>query len=165
MKYLLLMSVAPIAFNSAPLETVTVVGQDGEPLRINKTDYEADQAPGGAKKFELHTDEAPQANGAGVALPVPDNITQPAAPAAPDFTSNDQQTDAIDPHKNAAVPPAPSIGQKLVQKEGEGKKAKFFVVTADADGTFPKLTGVAGIDEAGYATDREAWNAIMALPS
>lgn len=152
MKHFLFASVASVivsAFSSdAPLETVTVVGEDGNPLRINKSDYVADQADGGAKLWTLHDDPAPQADGGGVAFALPPGITQPAAPAAPDFS-------------DAVAPPAPSIGQKLVQKDGR----KFFVVVAAEGGAFPKLTDTPGIDEKGYATDKEAWDAIMALPS
>lgn len=163
MKNFLFASVASVtvsAFMSAPLETVTVVGQDGNPLRINKSDYDADQAEGGAKRYELHDDSAPQAIGAGAVFNLPPGVSQPAAPAAPTTVQGD-----IDANKGAVAPTAPSLGQKLVQMTGTGKNAKYFVVTAAEGGAFPKLTGVAGIDENGYKTDKEAWDAIMSLPS
>ena len=161
---------------NAPLETVTVVGEDGEPLRINKSDYDADQGEGGAKAYKLHKQTADQAVGALAAIGLPDGISQPAAPAAPDFSSGGTTTiETIDANKNAVAPTVPSPGQKLVEKRGTGKNAKYFVVVANADGTFTPLTNAMlndpakpnnspVIDEGGYASDKEAWDAIMAIP-
>jgi hypothetical protein len=170
-------SVIAVAFMSdAALEVVTVVGEGGEPLRINKSDYDADQAEGGAKQWTLHDDEPLQANGAGAAIGLPGNISMPAAPAAPDFSSGGGTPETIDPNKNAVAPALPSPGQKLVQKNGSGKTAKFVIVVAQGDGTFLPLTNEAlndpakpntspTIEEGGYASDKDAWNAIMSLPT
>jgi len=171
-------SVVVAAFMSdAALEVVTVVGENGDPLRINKADYLADQAEGGEGKWTLHDDEALQANGAGAVIGLPGNVTMPAAPAAPDFSTGGTTTpETVDPNKNAVAPAIPSAGQKLVQKNGTGSKAKFIIVVAVGDGTFTPLTNAAlndpakpnnspTIDEGGYATEKDAWNAIMALPT
>ena len=77
-------------------------------------------------------------------------VTEPAppAPSAPP---------AIEPPVAPAPPTAPSA--HLVKKIGRGAAARVFVVAADGE---TKVTGVAGIDEAGYATEADAWAAIMA---
>jgi homoserine dehydrogenase len=176
MKNFLLASVASVivsAFMSdAALEVVTVVGEDGKALRINKTDYDADQADDGEHKYSLHDDETQQANSAGAVIQLPPGVSQPAAPAAPNFAgAPETNTNIIDANKNAVAPAAPSIGQKLVNKEGK----KFFIVVAAEGGEFPKLTNAmlsegkpnntVTIEEDGYKTDKDAWDAIMSLPT
>lgn len=157
MKILLLASVAmaiPAAFDTC--ETVTIKGADGQPLRVNKADYDADQAEGGANKMTIHKNEQPQSDGS---LPAPtswpEGVAPTAAPSAPNFSpAPGGGAPVMDTAKNAAAPTAPSATSKLVSKEGTGAKAKYFVV----DGTGAKI---AGFDEKGYGSEAEAWKAIM----
>lgn len=166
MRAILLATVASVigrAFMSDACETVLVTrkGNKGK-VRVNKADYDADQADDGAKVMTLAKDEAEQSapNGVQALTGFPEGVTPTAAPSAPDFTGGGEVSPpVIDPSKDAVAPTAPSPNQRLVAKEGNGKSAKFFVV----DGTGTKLE-MDGIDPAGYATDAEAWKAIMALP-
>ncbi len=72
MKLALLIICAALAFDSGPdaCPTVTVKGEGGGPLIINKTDYEADTSA-----WELWTDETPSA--------APVAPVAPASPATP----------------------------------------------------------------------------------
>lgn len=154
-------SVAPIAFMSDMVETVLVKGAGGKPLRVNKSDFDADQASE-KPTMTLHKDDDGPAVADGEA-PVKTfgelGMQPVAAPSAPDFSGGDGAAPLpIDPDKNAAAPVAPSPNQRLVSKEGTGARAKYFVV----DGTGTKLTD--GVDADGYKTEQEAWAAIMALP-
>ncbi len=153
-------AIAALAYSAELAETVTVKGQDGSPLRINKADYDADQADDGAKAYTLHKDEADQSVG-GVPVQTFEQlgIAPVAAPSAPDFSGGTVAPAVIDPNKQAAAPAAPSPGQRLVAKEGNGAKTRFFIT--DAQGN--KLTGD-GIDDKGYSDDQTAWKAIMDLP-
>lgn len=152
---------AALAYSADLVETVTVKGSDGAPLRINKADYDADQAEDGAKAYTLHKTDAEQSvPGGGVQTFEQLGIPPVAAPSAPDFSGGGAPAIPIDPAKNAAAPVAPSPGQKLVTKEGTGTKERWFVV--DATGT--KLTGD-GIEEKGYTDEKAAWDAALALPA
>jgi hypothetical protein len=150
-------TVAALAFMSDTVETVNVKGADGQPLRINKSDYDADQADDGAKAYTLHKSEAEQSVGSVPLQPLAPGIDPVAAPSAPDFSGGEGVTPLpIDPLKNAAAPTVPSPNQRLVAKEG----TKFFVV----DGSGEKITDLASIETKGYKTEAEAWKAIMDLP-
>ena len=128
---------AAIAFDSGSCDTVLVVGQDGGPLRINASDYDE-------SVHTLYSDTV-----AGEPVPpapsAPPAIEPPVAPTPPAVVTE------------PAPPTAPSA--YLVKKIGRGAAARVFVVAADGE---TKVTGVAGIDEAGYATEADAWAAIMA---
>jgi hypothetical protein len=153
---------APTAFMSETLEVVNIKGADGKPVRVNKSDYDADQA--GDKKMTLHKDEAEPAVAGVQSGGWPDNLPPMAAPAAPDFNGPQDagnEPPLIDPVKNAVAPPAPPPNSLFVIKEGTGTKAKFVVV----DGTGAKVTDRAGIDKDGYATELAAQQAIAALPT
>lgn len=160
-KIALLASTAAMAFMSSEfVEVVTVKGQDGKPLRVNKSDYDADQAEGGAKAYTLHKDEAEQSTASPVQMIDPAQQQPLAAPSAPDFNGpNDDPNALIDPLKNAIAPSAPSPNQRLVSKEGKAGKERYFVV----DGSGARIT-MDGIDPAGYETEQGAWKAIMDLP-
>ena len=97
-------------------EIVIIEGPEG-PVRVNKSDFDADQASDSPKMKLATVSDAP-----------------------------------AEPVKNET--PA----QLLVSKEGTGAKAVFFVT--DAQGV--KVTGE-GITETGYASEADAWAAIMAL--
>ena len=146
------------AFMSDIVETVTIKGPNGA-LRVNKSDYDRDQADGGAKSMTLHKDEAEQSVGANISntQPLPGNVMPVAAPSAPDFTSHDAAPPIIDPVRNAVAPVQPSPGQLLVSKEGTGAKTRYFVV----DGTGNKVTDNPKVEVKGYVTDAEAWQAAV----
>jgi len=119
-KLALLICAAALAFHPESCPVVLVKGQDGQPLRINKDDYDAD--PSGWELF--------------------DEAAAPAAPAA------------------VAPEPAPAAPiQMVVSKIGRGDSAKFFVTDMEKN----KVTGVVGIDEAGYADEGSAWQAVTAI--
>lgn len=94
---------------------VVVKGADGQPLRINKSDYDLNPSD-----WELVGDEASVA-------PTVVQTTESVAPT----------------------------GQLLVSKVGR----KILVV----DETGAAVTGVDGIDAKGYATEADAWAAVVAL--
>lgn len=127
MKLALLISCAALAYNPESCPVVIVKGANGDPLRINQSDYDANP-----DAWELF-DEATTTE------PAPAPAADPATPATP-------------------AAPAPAPVQMVVSKIGRGDSAKFFVTDTDKN----KITGVAGIDEAGYGDESAAWAAIMA---
>jgi hypothetical protein len=129
-KLALLISCAALAYNPESCPTVTVEGEDGGPLIINKTDYDA--TPDAWELFDDSTAAAP--------APAPAPATDPAAPAP------------VPP-----VEPAKPV-QMVVSKIGKGADAKFYVTDMEKN----KITGTAGIDEAGYGDEGSAWAAITA---
>lgn len=155
----LMLTASPRAYMSDHCETVIVKGADGQPLRVNKADYDADQAEGGAKSMTLIKDQdQTQFSGAAVQTFDQLGIAPVAAPSAPDFSGGATAPAVVDPRKDAAAPVAPSPNQRLVAKEGNGAKAKYFII----DGTGTKLEGP-GIEAAGYSDEGTAWAAVMAL--
>jgi hypothetical protein len=156
-------SVIARAFMSDVCEVVTIKGKNGDPIRVNKTDYDRDQASD-KPTMKLHTDDAEQsAAGTIMTNGYPDGVPHPvAAPAAPNFSAPDSADEpVVDPTKSAVAPTNPSSQQLMVAKEGTTKaNTKFFVVRGD--GT--KLTGDEGVNGDGYGTEKDAWDAIMALP-
>lgn len=165
MKVLLLASVAmvaPVAFMSETCETVLIKGKGGDAVRVNKSDYDADQASDKPTMTLHKDDDGPSLGAPGEPVKTFDQLGMApvAAPSAPDFTGGGEVAPTpMDPNKDAAAPVAPSPNQRLVSKEGTGRNTKYFVV----DGTGTKLT-MDGVNTDGYATEKEAWDAIMALP-
>lgn len=155
-------SMVALAFMSDSCETVTVKGEDGSPLRINKADFDAD--PG---KWKVHKDEQEQATPGQITLPDPETQQPLAAPSAPHFGGGEGDPSApavlIDPLKGAVAPSAPSPNQRLVAKEtvgtGKNKGDRYFVV----DGSGVRLE-MDGVEADGYETEAAAWKAIMELP-
>lgn len=155
-------AIVPCAFNNT-CEVVNIVGEDGNPVRVNKEDYDADQAEGGAKAMKLHKEDADQpVSGEPVPSETPKGVVPVAAPSAPNFSGGEQAAPPlpIDPVKQAAAPATPAPDQKFVAKEGTGRNAKFHVVNAAGE----KITGMAGIEDGGYTSEQDAWAAVMALP-
>lgn len=161
-KFALLTSVAAIGFMSDTCETVLVKGSDG-PIRVNKSDFDIDQASDkpqyteykgkDAGDIETETPQAPTFEELGIP-PV-------AAPSAPNMggTKGDAAPLPIDPEKNAVAPSVTSQNQRLVMKEGK----KFFIV--DGNGSKLKSADVGGeIDESGYTSKEAADAAILNLP-
>ena len=164
------------AFMSDTVPTVTVKGEDGEPLLINESDYDPD-------KYEMFDGSAPATN--------PDNsdadglpetkaeleklavsegidLEKIAGTGANGNVLKDDVIAAIKAKRTAAVdtstnPPPAEIASAtitdtnkptLVDKVGD----RYFAT--DANGA--RITGNAAIDEAGYKTDQAAWAAITA---
>jgi hypothetical protein len=146
------------AFNNDIAETVVITTKGGD-VRINKADYDADQAEGGAKQYTLAS-KAKQADNAATdaattANNVPPGTIVPPAPSAPNF--NPAPGEQAPPSATGAVPPvAPSVNSYLVMKEGK----KYFIV--DTAGV--KQGAERGFDPAGYATEELAVTAIKFAP-
>lgn len=168
-KSILRRSVSLIAFMSDVCETVQIKGAGGEPVRVNKSDYDADQ-DSDKPTMKLFTKDnegeqtvppIPAASG------FPEGATPTAAPIAPNFGAIDgnapnqqgAQPLTMDPEKQAAAPTAPSPEQLVVVKEGTTRKPVYFVV----NGTGEKVERT-GLEKDGYATEADAWAAIVALP-
>jgi len=157
-------SALAMACMSDVCETVVITGKDG-PVRVNKSDYDADRASD-KPSMKLHGSVEPEQSVAGVTdVQLGEGVILPAAPSAPNFTGPEPTEPLpIDPNKNAVTPIAPSPDQKLVKNfetgKGATKKDHWFVVTPAGD----KITGTEGIADDGYATEQDAWNAILALP-
>lgn len=159
MKSFLALGMSAIAYAAHMAETCEVVmvkGKGGTPVRINKSDYDAD--PGA---FTLHKDEPVQTVEGSSLGGLPENVQQKPAPSAPDFNASNGEAPAtplpIDPATGAAMPTVPAADQFLVVKDGR----KFYVATKAGE-DYPRVTGVTGIDEGGYKTDAEAWQAVEA---
>lgn len=163
-KFALLTSVAVVAFDN--VETVMVQHPNGEPVMVNKADFDADQADDGpkhykalsAKKAEAAT---PEPTTEGVPSVPAAGVLVPPAPSAPNFTAPaaDVPPTPIDAATGAATPTTLAPGQMGLVEEGRGAKARFFAAYGDGS----KVKGVAGIDEAGYADQKAGWDAITAV--
>lgn len=134
MKLALLMICAfALAYNPESCPVVLVKGQNGEPLRINKDDYDANP-----EAWELF-DEAE--------APAPVQTATEPAPA-----------DSVPPPPLTAPTPSAPV-QMVVSKIGRGDGAKFYVT----DMAKNKIVGIEGIDESGYADEGSAWAAVTAV--
>lgn len=143
-----------LAHMSDTCETVSVNGG----LRVNKSDYDADQGDGGAKQYKLDSaakQEANVDNTAGVETTLPPGVTVPPAPSAPIPLAPDGTV----PTAGIVTATTASPGQLLVSKGGTDKKPKFYVVTVDGGVSTP-VVDREGIDKAGYDSEVEAWEAI-----
>ena len=159
-KIALLSSVSAV-FSSDICETVTIQTANG-PVRVNKSDYDADQAEGGANEMKLATKAATAetqdaenatvqtvgANGAGV-VPA-GNIPVPPAPSAPVTALGGEEGG------NVATPTTVAPNTLMVIKDGK----KFYAVRPDGS----RVEDIEAIDKAGYASEAAAWEAIRALP-
>ena len=158
----------PVAFNDG-CETVVIRTAGGD-VRVNRSDYDADQAKGGEKKMRLASDAkqddnntastVDQANAVNTAV-APEAQPIPA-PSAPNFAApvDSPAVQAVDPTTGAAVPTVPSPGQYFMVEEGTGAKKKIFVTRADGS----KVDDVMGIDPRGYPSADDAMKAVAALP-
>jgi hypothetical protein len=153
MRAILLASVAvavmPRAFMSETSETVFVTSKDWkDPVRINKSDYDADQDEKGEKRYTLaKSAEAPELeplSGTGPITPV-EGLIIPPAPSAPAF---------ID-----AVAPTTASADTLFITKGKGAKARFYVVDAN---NMP-VANMRDIDPKGYDTEELAIAALNAV--
>ena len=82
--------VAPVAFMSETTETVLIKGADGKPLRVNKSDYDADQASDKPSMTLHKDDDGPSLGSSGEPVKTFADLGMPpvAAPSAPDFTAS-----------------------------------------------------------------------------
>lgn len=124
-----------VGYSHGRTETVMVKGSDG-PVRVNKADFDADQAEGGDKNYTAYKGKEPtastgQRSDVNVSGQGEDGEVQTtAAPSAPDFSTGEGvATDPIDPVKNAAAPKSTTSDELLVMKITSGKdKGKFTLV-------------------------------------
>lgn len=128
--------IAPRAFMSDVCETVFIQGDNGEPLMINKTDYNE-------KKHKLFKGDKPTAPA--TAGPATAEALKTAGDKPP-ATTNDGDKDKR------------TLGVIEDKKREKGHK---FVVVDQADGSV--ISDIEGIDIGGYATVSDAWAAIMKL--
>lgn len=156
-----------LGYSHGRTETVLISGGRGkDPIRVNKSDYEADQSDDGANEMSLYQgknppDETPtKGNRSDVNVTGQGDggeVKTTAAPSAPDFTEGDRATPPTDQTKNAAAPTSTTADQLLVMKSNKGKSKGKFVI---ADGTGTPITGdyakTLGIDEGGYDTEAAA---------
>lgn len=153
-----------LGYSHGVVDTVMVKkGAKGEPFRMNRDDFDADQAEGGAKEYtEVKNDDADadggersdvNVTGAGV----DGEVKTTAAPSAPNFGAPEGAAiDPVDEVKQAVAPKSTTADQLLVMKEGTGKNAKFYIT----DGMGAKITGdrakLLKIDENGYDSEETA---------
>jgi len=125
-----LAAVAP--FMSDVLPTMEIVGQDGKPLRINVSDFDA------GKHKAVNPEDAPA----------------PAAPAAP--TTDNSAPPPVPPSNTPPVttPPAPPATPTKETAFVTENKGKFFVTD--------KAGKPLDANHPGYATEKEAKDAIAA---
>lgn len=162
-RILLLSAAAPLAlgFSHGTVETVMVKkGKNGDPFRMNKADFEADDS---GDYTEVKGKDAEAAKGTRSDVNVSGNgeggeVKTTAAPSAPDFSAPEAAAaDPVDPVKQAVAPKATSADQLLVMKSTKGKtKGKFIIV----DGTGAPIEGdrakLLKIDPDGYDTEEAA---------
>lgn len=142
------------AFMSETVETVTVGG-----VRVNKSDYEADQQkPAGERQWKGSlAKESEQSEAVGTAGVMDTSDGPPlAAPSAPNFGGEDDGVAPapIDPLKGAVAPTTGTADQRLVLK----RKDRYFVVDAKGENVTDD-----GIEAKGYTTEAAAWKAIKDL--
>jgi len=169
MNRILAMTTAAIAlgYSHGRTETVLISGGKGkDPIRVNKTDYEADQAEDGAGEMKLFkgkdpADDAPSTGGRSD-VNVTGNgeggeVQTTAAPSAPDLSSGSGTTPPTDQVKQAAAPASTTADQLLVMRSTKGNTKGKFVI---CDGTGVPITGdrakALDIDEKGYDTQDAA---------
>ncbi len=154
------------AFMSDRCATVQVVGENGEPLTINQSDYDASP-----DDFELIGGESTTTTEIGTNAPADDldvtkgELEKLAVEEGIDLESiagtgsggNVVKDDIVAAIKAKRAAPTAETGPKptLVSKNADGK----FIVT-DAKGE--PITGNEAIDESGYETEQDAWGAITA---
>lgn len=159
--YLAGASLGALAYSHGRSETTLVQGKDG-PVRVNKSDFDADQEkPAGDRQFKAHKGDDDTATARGARSDVnasgAGGVVTTAAPSAPDFSGPEGGAPTpIDETKNAAAPVSTTADQILVMKGGTDKKPRWFL----ADGMGNKITGAKatklGIDENGYDTQEAA---------
>ncbi len=146
-------STAVSAFMSDTTDVVYVKGANGDKVRVNQADFDADQASDKPTMTPYTGKMEPEQSVAGIALPI--DAPPLAAPSAPNFGGPGVDAN-LDPLKNAVAPAANAANSRLVLQDG----AKFFVVNNAGD-----KIDIDGVDPKGYKTEEGAWQAIRQLPS
>lgn len=136
----MLLSTVARSFMSDTCETVIITPKGGgDPVRVNKSDYDADNTIGTLRKTDTKEQEAP---------------TTAASPAPVDTSVMPPPTASAVVPTHATIPSPGDVG--VVQD-----KKKFYLART-SDGT--RLTAAEGAIEDGYATDKAAWDAVLGLP-
>ena len=138
-------------------KTVLIKGADG-PVRVNESDYNADQAEDGAKSMTLYkgkdedgvTDPSNVQTANTVQVPSADNPA-PVAPSAPAFAAPEN------PQTGPAAPTIASPNTRSIMKQG--KKWQIVDENGERITAFPGL-----ISEKGYDTEEEARHVLTLLP-
>lgn len=143
--FLSTVAVAALGFSHGRTSTVYVTRKGSkDPVRVNQSDFDADQAEGGENTMTKYTGEDPAGEVVGKVSDVNrtgqgegGEVMTTAAPSAPDFSvPASTSTDPIDKVKNAAAPARTTADELLVMKITSGKdKGKFTIV----DGKGQKL--------------------------
>lgn len=158
-------ALAAVGYSHGRTETVMVTRKGGKGVvRVNKSDFDADQAGDKTMTIAKATEADTEAGGDAVAggamsdvnVTGAHGVVTTAAPSAPDMSSGDgDKSPPMDETKNAAAPAITGAEQLLVLKEGV-KNPKFYI----SDGMGNKITGdkakLLGIDAAGYDTEEAA---------
>lgn len=159
MKRIALLATAALAvgYSHGRVATVTVKkGKSGDPFRMNKSDFDADQE--GDKEYTEVKDKTVAATGTRSDVNVTGEgedggeVQTTAAPSAPNFNRPEGEKLPIDTTKNAVAPSSTTADQLLVMKQGK----KFYIT----DGMGQKITGdraaLLKIDEKGYDSEEAA---------
>jgi hypothetical protein len=145
-------------------KVVMVKGADGEPLRIDATEFERDQSDEGEKNYELHPDhEQYDHNG----IMINPNTNEPGNEPMPGQSPDDAKANMIDNPNNQNT--TSLTGEDRVRADRiaainfgvvqEGKK--FFVVDMNNEGK--RIDDVEGINPKGYKSNKEAWDALFVV--
>jgi len=143
-KIMILASVSSVAvaaaFMSDTQETVVAGG-----VRYDKDVYEAmDKSKRPALDKDAETAGQDESLAGFTPPSLGEGVPMPPAPSAPHFG-------------NVVAPDVPSHDSITIKKEGSGKSAKYFVVYPDGS----HIENFRDVDKAGYATEGEAWAAVM----
>lgn len=132
MKLKLYATISVVALCARAFDTCETVMVGG--VRVNRADYEADQAKPVKERLYGKLDSAAKQEAAPQSQEGVDNTIPPGTEVPP-------------------APAAPSPGGMLVSKEGK----RFFVV----DATGNKITDNDKLDVKGYEAEKDAWTAIV----
>lgn len=135
------------------IDVVIVEGADGQPLRINKDDFDADQAEDGAKQYKLHSD-ADKYNSNGELMA---NDRSTDRNASENIPATQSPTDAKANIMNN--PDNQNTGTAATNFGVVQEKRKFFVVDMNNEGK--RIDDLDGIDAKGYKDAKAAWDAVF----
>ena len=141
------------------VDVVMVEGADGNPVRVNKEDFEADQADDGAKQYRLHSDHEQYDHNGELIGAQNDNEPQPGQSidnAAANMADNpdNQNTTTLTGADRTRADRIAATNFGVVQE-----KKRFFVVDMNKEGE--RITDMDGIDPKGYKSNKEAWDALF----
>lgn len=134
-------------------KTVLIKSKNG-PVRVNESDYLADQAEGGANEMTLHKDDAKEQPEPVTAntVTIDPNKPVPVSPSAPNLIAPENP---VPPGPAAPVVASPNT--RSIAKQGK----KWFIVNENGE----RLTEFPGlISDKGYDTEEEARHVLTLLP-